>query len=69
MNLEEHRQRLREMTNNAHGPKPSKGLGDTVSKVTKAMGIKECGGCKRRRERLNKLVPYGKETSSESSGS
>jgi len=37
---------------------PSRGLGDTVAKVTAALGIKPCGGCKKRQERLNKAVPY-----------
>lgn len=47
----------------------SKGLGDTVQKVTKATGIekvvktiskktgKDCG-CDKRREKLNELFPY-----------
>jgi len=39
--------------------RPSKGLGDTIAKVTEAVGIKPCGGCKKRQARLNKLVPYG----------
>jgi hypothetical protein len=37
---------------------PSRGLGDTIAKVTKAVGIKPCGGCKNRQAKLNKLVPY-----------
>lgn len=49
----------------------SKGLGDTVEKITKATGIKkvvdkvaetlgvDCG-CEERKERLNKLFPYRK---------
>jgi len=49
--------------------KESKGLGDTVEKVTKATGIKkavdkvfdafgkDCG-CDKRKEKLNKLFPY-----------
>tara|TARA_R100000988_G_scaffold69897_1_gene35919 strand:+ start:896 stop:1291 length:396 start_codon:yes stop_codon:yes gene_type:complete len=46
--------------------KKSKGLGDTVAKVTKATGIdkavkfiagEECG-CEKRKEALNKLFPY-----------
>ena len=50
----------------------SEGLGDTVAKLTKltgldrvaegvanAMGKEDCG-CERRREKLNKLVPYKK---------
>jgi len=36
----------------------SKGLGDTIAKVTKAVGIKPCGGCKKRQEKLNKMFPY-----------
>lgn len=53
--------------------KPSEGLGDTIAKVTNALGIdkvaekvahlagkKDCG-CNRRREKLNELFPYNKE--------
>lgn len=36
----------------------SKGLGDTVAKITRAVGIKPCGGCKKRQAKLNKLIPY-----------
>lgn len=36
----------------------SRGLGDTIAKVTTALGIPPCGGCKERQEKLNKLVPY-----------
>lgn len=39
-------------------PEPSKGLGDTIAKVTKAVGIKPCGPCERRRQWLNARVPY-----------
>tara|TARA_B100000941_G_C28282378_1_gene437189 strand:+ start:445 stop:603 length:159 start_codon:yes stop_codon:yes gene_type:complete len=47
----------------------SKGLGDTIAKITKATGIKhvvetvskatgkDCG-CKKRQEKLNKIFPY-----------
>lgn len=38
----------------------SKGLGDTVKKITDKMGIKQCGGCKKRQEWLNKYFPYKK---------
>jgi len=38
--------------------KQDKGLGDTISRATKKMGIKECGGCKARKEYLNKKVSY-----------
>ena len=46
----------------------SKGLGDTVAKITKATGIdklvkfvagEDCG-CEERKEKLNKLFPYAK---------
>ena len=39
----------------------SRGLGDTVAKVIqKATGgrVKPCGGCKKRQQKLNELVPY-----------
>jgi hypothetical protein len=39
-------------------PAKSRGLGDTIAKITKALGIKPCGGCKKRQAALNKLVPY-----------
>ena len=38
----------------------SRGLGDTVAKVTKAFGVKPCGRCKKRQETLNKAFPYKK---------
>jgi hypothetical protein len=51
----------------------SKGLGDTVYKVTRATGItrivkkiknttEECSPCEERRKKLNKLVPYDTDT-------
>lgn len=36
----------------------SKGLGDTVKKITAKLGIRQCGACKRRQEKLNKMFPY-----------
>lgn len=51
----------------------SQGLGDTISKLAKFTGFdkiadkiaklfgKEDCGCNRRREKLNKLVPYNKK--------
>jgi hypothetical protein len=39
---------------------PSRGFGDTIAKITSAVGIKPCGGCKRRQEALNRRFPYGK---------
>lgn len=35
-----------------------RGLGDVVARVTKAVGIKPCGPCQKRREALNRLVPF-----------
>lgn len=39
-------------------PRRSRGLGDTIAKATKAVGIKPCGGCKKRQQKLNKMFPY-----------
>ena len=43
----------------------SKGLGDTIEKFTKATGIKKLAdsitgdcGCQKRKEKLNKILPY-----------
>jgi hypothetical protein len=33
---------------------PDRGLGDTVKRATSALGIKTCGGCQARRERMNR---------------
>ena len=46
----------------------SKGLGDTISKITKATGIDKVAkavlgddcGCDERKEKLNKMFPYNK---------
>ena len=52
--------------------KKSKGLGDTISKITEATGIKavvdkvseltgiDCG-CEERKQKLNKMFPYGRQ--------
>ena len=45
-----------------NGVSASRGLGDTIAKATKAVGIKPCGGCKKRQEWLNKKVPYKAKT-------
>ena len=37
---------------------PSRGIGDTIAKVTDALHIPKCGGCKKRQAKLNKLIPY-----------
>lgn len=39
---------------------PSRGLGDTIAKATKAIGIKPCGRCRERQKLLNKVLPYKK---------
>ena len=33
------------------------GIGDAVAGVTKAVGIKPCGGCKKRQAALNRATP------------
>ena len=33
-----------------------KGFGDTVANITKAVGVKPCGGCNKRRAKLNNLT-------------
>ena len=37
---------------------PSIGLGDTIAKFMRAVGLKPCGGCKDRQRRLNRWFPY-----------
>lgn len=36
----------------------SRGLGDTIHKITTALHIPHCGGCEQRRDALNNLIPY-----------
>jgi hypothetical protein len=36
----------------------SKGLGDTFARALSSLGVKPCGGCKRRQQTLNRMVPY-----------
>lgn len=40
----------------------SKGLGDTIKKVTETLHIPQCGACKRRQALLNKHFPYKTKT-------
>ncbi len=42
-------------------PAPARwrGLGDVIASATKAVGIKPCGGCRKRQAKLNALVPFG----------
>ncbi len=37
---------------------PSRGLGDTIAKLTRSAGVSPCGGCKERQEWANEKVPY-----------
>lgn len=54
----------------APAPSPRlRGLGDVVAAATSAVGIKPCGGCKKRQEALNRLVPFAEaETPPATSG-
>jgi hypothetical protein len=36
----------------------NRGVGDTIAKITHALGITPCGGCQKRQEELNRIVPY-----------
>lgn len=50
-----------EVTSVGEIQQPSKGLGDTVKKVINKVTrgkVKPCGGCKKRQEALNKIMPY-----------
>jgi len=47
--------------------KKSRGFGDTVKKVIDTFTgekVKQCGGCKKRQEALNKMMPYNKNQKS-----
>lgn len=35
-----------------------RGLGDLIKRVTRAFALEPCGGCERRAERLNRLMPF-----------
>jgi hypothetical protein len=44
--------------------KIDKGLGDTIARAIKTVSrgkIEECGGCTKRKEFLNKAVPYNRD--------
>jgi hypothetical protein len=34
------------------------GLGSAIEKVTKAVGIRTCAGCKKRKEWIDRKVPF-----------
>ena len=36
----------------------SRGFGDTIKKLTGKLGIRPCGGCRKRQKTLNKILPY-----------
>lgn len=38
----------------------SRGLGDTIAKAARTLGIRPCGGCKRRQQQLNRWFPYNR---------
>lgn len=64
-NLVRKKQELYKLMNDPEIPKSdkpadnkSKGLGDSIKKVTDKLGIKQCGGCKKRQDKLNRLFPY-----------
>jgi hypothetical protein len=40
--------------------KKAKGIGDVISSVTKAIGIEECDGCKKRKDYLNVNFAFNK---------
>jgi hypothetical protein len=47
-----------------HDWNSDEGFGDTVSRVIKKVSkgkLKECGGCKKRRDTLNRMIPYGRD--------
>mgnify|MGYP003128681170 CR=1 FL=1 len=45
----------------AKKPIKSRGLGDTIAKITHRLGIKQCKSCKQRQKMLNKRFGYGKD--------
>ena len=38
----------------------SEGLGDTIKKLTSALGIEPCEGCRKRADKLNQRFPYNR---------
>lgn len=50
-------QRLKDIWN-----KPSQGLGDTIAKITKTVGIEPCEDCERRRKLFNEKIAYKKNS-------
>lgn len=56
-------QRLRPSDFSQRSSMATVGLGDVVSSVTSAMGIKSCSGCRQRAEMLNRRFPLGTRSS------
>jgi hypothetical protein len=54
------REQMLQIVEQKAAPQPVRGLGDVVAKVTKAVGIKPCGPCERRRQMLNQRFPFKK---------
>jgi hypothetical protein len=50
------------MTKEQKPKSSSKGFGDTIKKVTDALQIPQCGACKQRQQKLNRLFPYKEKT-------
>ena len=46
----------------------SGGLGEKIASITKAIGIKPCGGCQGRREALNRMTAKRRRKKEESNG-
>lgn len=44
----------------------ARGLGSSVEEITKSLGIKPCGGCKKRRDWLDRRVPFKRDNTSSS---
>jgi hypothetical protein len=38
--------------------KQKRGLGDSIAEITRRVGIKPCGACKKRQKKLNEWFPY-----------
>lgn len=46
------------MTKEQKSKATAQGLGDSIKKVTDMLRIPQCGACKRRQQKLNRLFPY-----------
>jgi hypothetical protein len=57
VDMAEFQRAMRELRSSAETPPPGPGLGDVVAGATKAIGIKPCGKCQKRRQAMNKATP------------